>query len=127
MNSDHIPEGYHTLTPYFLVPDLSAYLEFLTSAFGAKITERIEKEDGSTMHAEVRIGNSALMIGQQKETSSPQRNMQYVFVPDVDEAYCNLIAEGCFSIQEPEDQLYGHRTAAAKDSIGNDWWLAKKS
>jgi PhnB protein len=58
-----IPEGYHSVTPYLVVPGASKLIDFLKQAFEAEETERVASPDGTIMHAEVRIGDSIIMIG----------------------------------------------------------------
>ncbi len=125
MSLDHIPPGYHTLTSYFLVPDLAAYLEFLRVALDANVEQLLKSDDGSPQHAQVRIGDSLLMLGQPPALENPQHNMQYVHVPDVQIAYDKMLGAGATSVQAPEDQFYGHRTAAVNDMLGFQWWLAQ--
>ncbi|HPF13021.1 MAG: VOC family protein [Planctomycetes bacterium] len=126
MDTSHIPDGYHTLTSYYLVADVAAYVQFLTTAFGAEVTEKLEGENGAIMHAEVRIGDSKLMMGARTGDRPAQACMQYMYVPDVDQAYQHLIASGAHSVQAPQDTFYGHRTASARDAEGNEWWLARQ-
>src|SRR5207249_11080050 len=64
MNVKPIPDGYHTLTPYFAVRDAAGLIEFLQQAFDADVTERLAMPDGTVMHAQVKVGDSMVMIGQ---------------------------------------------------------------
>ena len=114
-----------TLTAYYVVPDVQAYLQFLQAAFGAEVLEAMKGSDGVVMHAEVRIGTSILMMGQARAETPVSGSMQYVSVDNVDQAYQRLLDAGATSIQEPEDQFYGHRTAAGRDPVGHQWWLAE--
>ncbi len=126
MTLDHLPDGYTSLTSYYLVKNVQQYLHFLELAFNAETTESIPREDGTIMHAEVRIGNSLLMIGEAREEGRATKSMQYMYVPDVDASYKHVLKAGAESIQEPEDQFYGHRTCALRDPYGNEWWLASQ-
>jgi PhnB protein len=118
------PAGSHTVIPYLVVQDAAALIDFTTSALGAVETERMLRQDGTIMHAEVRIGDSIVMIGQAPAGAAAMPGMLYVYVPDVDAAYQAMLSEGATSLQEPKDEFYGHRTAGAVDSNGNQWWLA---
>ncbi len=115
-----------TLTAYYIVPDVEAYLDFLQAALQADVVESLAGSAGKITHAQVRIGHSDLMMGRAREDWKPSGSMQYVYVDDVDLAYERLLAAGATSVQEPEDQYYGHRTAAGRDPVGNVWWLAKR-
>lgn len=118
-----VPAGYQALIPYFAVADASGLLEFVKKAFGAVQGETMRGPNGAILHAEARIGNCVLMIGQ-SATSRP--NTTYMYVPDVDAAYRGaLSAPGAArSLREPTNEFYGDRSAGVEDAWGNQWWLA---
>jgi uncharacterized glyoxalase superfamily protein PhnB len=117
-----VPEGYHTVTPYLVVPDAAAVIDFVTAAFGATLLHAARRPDGSIMHAEVQVGDSRVMIGQSADRA--MRAMLYLYVPDVDATYRQAVAAGGVSIAEPADQFYGDRHGAVSDPAGNQWWIA---
>ena len=78
------------------------------------------------MHAEVRVGDSRLMMGEACDERGATQSMQYMYVPDVDAAFDHVVKAGAESLQDPADQFYGHRTCGLKDPFGNQWWLANK-
>ena len=98
-----VPEKYQSLIPYFAVADAAALLEFIKAAFGAVQGETMRDADGVVRHAEARIGNSWLMVGQSATT---RPNMTYMYVPDVDAVYRRaLSAPGAAkSLREPTDE-----------------------
>ncbi len=116
-----IPEGHHTVTPFLRVKDAAKLIEFLKPAFGAVVTFSMNGPGGSVMHAEVRIGDSMIMIGQSEDAL---RSMIHLYVPDTDAVYKSALAAGATSIREPADQFYGDRSAGVKDFCGNEWWMA---
>ena len=118
-----IPDGYHTVTPYLVVPDVAAELAFLERAFGAEITFKMEGPDGSVSHAEARIGSSMVMLGRASEKWTPMPCMLYLYVEDTDAAYARAVEAGGESIMEPADQFYGDRNGGVKDAYGNQWWI----
>ncbi|MDF1836244.1 MAG: VOC family protein [Planctomycetota bacterium] len=126
MSYDHIPEGYSTLTSYYLVQNVQEYIHFLELAFQAETLECFKRDDGTIMHAEVQIGDSRLMLGGAGDDTGSTKSMQYMYVPDVDLAFAHVMEAGAESLQDPEDQFYGHRTCGLKDPFGNQWWLANK-
>ena len=126
MSTQHIPEGYSTLTAYYRIKNVQQYLHFLELAFEAETLESYPGKDGSIMHAEVRIGDSRLMMGEACDERGPTHCMQYMYVPDVDAAFEHVLKAGAESIQDPADQFYGHRTCGLRDPFGNEWWLANK-
>ncbi len=122
-NPKPIPDGYEGLIPYFTVVNASALLEFVKMAFGAVPGEAMRGADGSIRHAEARIGNSVLMVGQ-STVSRP--NMTYMYVPDVDAVYRRAMSTpgAAKSLREPTTEWYGDRSAGVEDVWGNQWWLA---
>ena len=116
-------ETYRTVTPYLVVPDADAELSFLTAAFGATEQMCQRNPDNSVMHAEVRIGDSLIMMGQANENWKALKAALYVWIPNVDEAYAKALAAGATSLNAPEDKPYGHRNAGVIDSNGITWWI----
>jgi uncharacterized glyoxalase superfamily protein PhnB len=116
-------ETYRTVTPYLVVPDADAELKFLVAAFGAteQMCQRTEK--GAVMHAEIRIGDSLIMMGQAGEQFKAKAASLYLWVPNVDELYEKALAAGAASESAPEDKPYGHRNAGVVDSCGITWWI----
>ena len=119
------PEGYHNVTPYLVVQDIEALITFLKDAFDAEETERVPGPDGKARHAEVRIGDSVVMMGTARG-KPPIPGMLYVYTEDVDTAYSRALKAGGESIAQPENQFYGDRTAGVTDSQGNIWYLATR-
>ncbi len=119
-----IPEGFHTVTPYLLVPDIPAIIDFLKKVFNAKETYRSTTPDGLVNHASVRIGNSMVMIGAARGKWQPETVTLYVYLEDMDSVYLRAVDGGAESLQEPKTQIYGDRTAALKDPAGNKWYIA---
>ncbi len=118
-----IPDGHHTVTPYLVVADAEAQVDFLKNAFGGEETLRHKDDKGRVSHAEVRVGNSMLMIGQARDQWKPMPAMFYLYVEDVDAVYKRAVEAGAKPIQEPTNQAYGDRTGAVEDSLGNQWWV----
>jgi PhnB protein len=119
-----IPPGYRTLTPYLVVKDGRAQLEFLEKAFDAKVEHVNERADGSVGHASLDIGDSKIMIGQAIAGYPAMPSAVYMYVPDCDAVYRKALAAGATSKMEPADQFYGDRNAGVEDMNGNQWWMA---
>jgi uncharacterized glyoxalase superfamily protein PhnB len=119
-----IPEGYHSITPYLTVPGAAKLLDFLKQAFEAEEIHRMARPDGAIMHAEVRIGDSPVMMGEPMGSCEPMFGSLYLYVPDVDAVYKRALQAGATSTSEPADQFYGDRSAGIKDPVGNQWWIA---
>ncbi len=116
-------DTYRTVTPYLVVADADAELTFLSAAFGA--TEQLchRNAEQKVMHAEVRIGDSVVMLGRAGEQWKPLTAALYLWVPNVDETYAKALASGATSQSAPEDKPYGHRNAGVVDSCGITWWI----
>ena len=119
-----IPDGYHSITPYLTIPGVAKLLDFLKQAFEAQELHRMPRPDGTIMHAEVRSGDSRVMMGEPMGDCQPMFGSLYLYVQDVDAVYKRALQAGATSTSEPTDQFYGDRSAGIKDPIGNQWWIA---
>lgn len=120
-----IPEGYHTFTPYYVVEGASEFITFLTRAFGGEETVRMSMPNGKLGHAEVRIGDSVIMLADQHPPEHPARMMQgMLYVRDCDAVVAQAVAAGAKLVRPLENHFYGDRMAGLKDKWGNDWSVA---
>lgn len=120
----NIREGYYTVTPYLIVQEAAQLIDFVKQVFGATETFRGIGSEGG-IHAEVRIGNSMVMIGGGGAwKGEPSPATLYLYIDDVDAVYTRALQAGATSISEPADQPYGDRLAGMKDSFGNMWYVA---
>lgn len=122
-NVKHIPDGYHSVTPYLAVEGVAKLIDFVKRAFGAKEIERMTRDDGTVWHAELQIGDSRVMVGEPRPPRKPMPAMLYLYVPDTDSVYNRAIEAGATSIMEPANQFYGDRNAGVQDPSGNEWWI----
>ena len=122
-----IPKGYHTVTPYMVAKDGEALIAFVKQAFSAEETFRATGTAGG-IHAEVRIGDSMLMMGGgipgREFRSTANTHAIHIYVEDADAVYQKALAAGATSISGPADQEYGERSASVKDAAGNVWHIA---
>jgi PhnB protein len=116
-------ETYRTVTPYLVVADADAELKFLTAAFGATEHFCQRNDQNRVMHAEIKIGDSLIMMGQAGDQWKAKPASLYLWVPDVDAVYHKALAAGATSESAPEDKPYGHRNAGVIDSCGITWWI----
>lgn len=123
MTVKYIPDGYHTITPYLLVRESKKCLDFLKRAFDAKEVHCMKKPDGTIMHAELKIGDSMIMMADAGSEKEPMPAAYYLYVEDTDELYKRAIDAGGISLMEPADQFYGDRNAGVQDPAGNQWWI----
>ena len=127
----NIPAGYHTVTPYLGVRDAVAAVDFYRRAFGAELVLKLTMPDGKYAHAEIKIGDSHIMMAEENPEwgnkspatlgGSPVSFM--VYMPDVDAAFARALAAGCTQVRPIEDQFYGDRTGTLKDPYGFQWSL----
>ena len=118
-----IPDGYHTVTPVLTVHGAAKLIEFLKQAFDAREVYRLPGPNGSVMHAEVKIGDSMVMLGEATDEWKPMPATVALYVEDVDVWYKRALGAGATSVREPADQFYGDRSAGVKDFAGNQWWI----
>jgi uncharacterized glyoxalase superfamily protein PhnB len=120
-----VPEGYHSVTPYLTVRGAPNVIEFLKRAFGAQpLHEPTKRLDGTIMHAELKIGNSIVMIAEESDMAKATSSTLYLYVPNVDIVYQQAIRAGGKSVMEPADMFYGDRSGGVKDPSGNSWFIA---
>lgn len=119
------PEGYHTLTPQTIVDDAAETIAFLETVFDAAV-EEVYENDGFIQHAQVRIGDSPLMLASSSESFGEFPVMMNVYVDDVDAVFARAVEHGATPLREPEDQFYGDRTGGVRDGQGNQWWISTR-
>lgn len=117
-------EGHHTVSPYLIVPDGDRLLAFMQEAFGAELLERHDDPDGRVRHAEVRIGDSVVMLGESNDEWTGFKAMIHLYLPDVDDVFARAVAAGGRVVREVATQDYGDRTGGVEDPAGNQWWIA---
>ena len=117
-------EGLRTVTPYIIAQPAVELVDFVKQAFGAVESFRSTGSAGG-LHCEVKIGDSAVMIGG-GPSFDPRPVAMHYYVSDVDQVYANAMAAGATSLGEPSDQEYGERIAAVKDVGGNEWYIARR-
>jgi PhnB protein len=127
-----IPEGYHSVTPYLIIKDAAKAIDFYKRAFGAIELMRMPTPEGRIGHAEIRIGDSAIMLADEYPEMghrSPQSLggtgvSLMVYVERVDETFKKAIAAGATEVQPLKDQFYGDRSGTLQDPFGHVWTIA---
>jgi PhnB protein len=118
------PDGYHSVTPYLVVDGAARLIDFLGQAFDAEEVERLAAPGNRVGHAEMRIGDSLVMLGDAHGEHKAMQAMLYVYVDDVDASFQRALAAGATSVQAPTDHFYGDHSGGVKDPCGNIWYIA---
>jgi uncharacterized glyoxalase superfamily protein PhnB len=122
MTSAFKPTAYNSLSPYFIVSGARNFITFLKQAFDASEVRVYDTPDGSVMHAEVRIDDSILMLGEVSDKFPAIEQLVHLYTKDVDEIYKKAIDLGCASIHPPiEKKDDPDRRCTFKDPFGNTW------
>lgn len=125
--STYKPESYSTVSPYLVVPDAAATIEFLKAIFKATELRRFPGPDGKRlMHAEVRIDDSIIMLGDALEGWPASPCHVHVYVEDVDAVFQSAIAAGAKPLQEPVKKEDEDKRGGFQDPWGTSWWVATK-
>ena len=127
-----IPDGYHTVNIFLIVPNAKQALEFYGKAFGAETRMRMPGPDDSTMHAEMKIGDSCIMLTDENpawDAKSPQTlggspASVHLYVPDADALFARALAAGCTVAYPMENAFWGDRYGKVKDPYGFTWGIA---
>jgi PhnB protein len=119
------PPGASTLAPYMIVKSIEDQIDFFKKVFDSEVADTVKQPDGAIMHAEVRIGDSTIMLGKANEKYPSNQSMVYIFVNDADAAYRKALESGAKSLMVPEDRFYGNREGGVIDPQGNTWWIAQ--
>jgi PhnB protein len=128
-----IPQGYHTVTPSLMIDGADRAIDFYKKAFGAVEDSRFAGPDGRIMHAQIRIGDSVLMLGDESPEHGARGPRSYggtpvaffIYRDNVDAAWKQAIGAGATEYVPPPDQFWGDRAGCLEDPFGHKWWLAQ--
>ena len=127
-----VPDGYHTATPYLIVKGAAQAIEFYKKAFGATELMRMAQPGGKIGHAEIKIGDSPIMLADESPEMGARSPQSFggspvsilLYVEDVDTIFSQAVAAGA-KVQRPvADQFYGDRTGGIEDPFGHVWYIA---
>jgi PhnB protein len=126
-----VPKGYHTVTPYLIVKGGAQALEFYRRAFGAKVVASMPMPGGKLAHAEIKIGNSHIMLADEFEEQKIYSPLHYggtpvrvlLYVKNVDTMAAQAVDAGAVLTAAPEDRFYGDRVATVRDPFGHEWYI----
>ena len=118
-----IPDGYHSVTPTLVVKGAAKLIDFVKEAFGAEEAFRMPAPTGEIMHAEVKVGDSVIMLNDAMR-QPPITSSLFLYVTDVDRVYQQALKAGATSLMEPANMFWGDRMAQVQDAFGNQWAIA---
>lgn len=124
MTPTHKPEGYTTVSPYLVVDGAGATIDFLERVFDAVELRRFPDDQGRVVHAEVRIGDSVVMLADGAEGWEPVPSHVHVYVEDVDATFARALEVGAVAVQEPVKKDDADKRGGVKDPGGTTWWIA---
>ena len=127
-----IPDGYHTMTPMLTVGDAARAIEFYKKAFDAQQLFRMDSPNGTVMHAELKVGNSIFMLGEENPQTGCQSPASlkgtptalYLYVENADTAFNQAVSAGAKTEMPLSDMFWGDRGGSVIDPFGHRWWLA---
>ena len=130
----YIPQGYNSVTPYLIVRGGAQAIDYYKKVFGATEIMRMPGPDGKIGHAEIKIGNSQIMLADENPSMGAGYTSAatiggspvslYVYLPDVDEVVKRATTEGAKLLKPVQDQFYGDRTGFIQDPFGHLWGIA---
>ena len=116
--------GLHTVTPFLHAKNAPAFIEFLKRGLGA-LEEGRQESEGIVRHAQLRLGNAAIEVGEAQGRAQPMASIFYLYVVDADAVYNQPVAAGATPRSRPADQWYGDRSGSVDDSQGNTCYIAR--
>jgi PhnB protein len=127
-----VPEGYNSVTPYLIVNGAARAIEFYKLAFGATEIMRMPDPNGGIMHAELKIGDSVIMLADEPENGSHKSAQTLggspvslmIYIADVDKVFARAISAGAKETRAVQDQFYGDRSGNLIDPFGHIWTVS---
>ena len=120
----YVPKGLNNVNVYLHPLKAEPVIDFLKRGFGGEEIAKHASPDGVVQHAEIRVGDSVVEMGEAHGIYQPLPSTFYLYVNDVDALYDRALKAGATSLQAPADQPYGDRVAGTKDPFGNTWYIA---
>lgn len=126
MPAAYKPEGHSSVSPYLIVDGAERAIEFMEKAFDAREILRFYHDDGRIAHAEVKVDDSVIMLGNASDGWPPVPCHVHVYVPDVDGTFQRALEAGAVAVQEPVQQGDPDKRGGVKDPTGTTWWIGTR-
>lgn len=120
----YVPEGHYSITPYLHPVRAPQVIDFMTQAFGAQEVFRAQSPDGVVHHAQVRLGDSIISMGEAHGIYQTMATTLHMYVPNADATFEQALRAGAETIMPVKDQPYGERSGGVRDPFGNRWFIA---
>ncbi|TCN54542.1 VOC family protein [Flavobacterium circumlabens] len=118
-----LPAGHQTIMPYLILDGALQFIAFTQNVFNAETSDpQSFRDDGTVMHAEIRIDGSTIMVTDESKDWKKQTANLFVYVPDADATFEKAVQAGATVLMPPSDQDYG-RACGVTDPFGNVWWI----
>lgn len=121
-----VPPGFATVTPYLFVDGAERLVDFLVGAFGGSEVLRSRRPDGRIANAQVRIGDSTVMISEASARYPAMPASHYLYVADANATLRDALAHGAVLEMAVQDMPYGDRQGGVRDPAGNLWWISQR-
>lgn len=121
------PEGYNSLSPYFIVDDGSRFVQLMKDLFEAEELRTYRRPDGTLMHAELRLDDSVIMLSEATPDYPANEFLMHFYVKDVKAVYKKALELGCEGIQEPIQKSDPDLRGMFKDFNGNVWSIGTQT
>lgn len=119
------PEGFNSVSPYLLVKDMMATLNFLKTVFNAQVIHQ-HTRNNQLVHVSIKIDDSVVMLGQVDSTEELSPCHVHIYVQNIDSVFNKALKAGAVKIQSPEKRDDGDIRGAVRDINGVVWWLGEK-
>jgi PhnB protein len=134
MAAKPVPDGYHAVTPYLIVREGAKAIDFYKRAFGASESVRMSSPEGKIGHAEIRIGDSVVMLADERPDMGHLSPLSLkgtpvsllLYVEDVDSRFEQALGAGAKALLSVKNQFYGDRSGTLQDPFGHVWTLATR-
>ena len=125
MDKAYKPQGYNSVSPYFIVDGADKLIDILMQIFDAELLRKFEFPDGTILHAEIRIDDSVLMFGNSSDAVRQNKLSTHIYVPNVDAIFRKAINSGCEIVESPKEREGDpEKRGSFRDFAGNIWSIA---